>query len=138
MSLEETGFLGGFWCDDDREFLFLWTHLGSSWEAGSAWLAASGRELLWPPFIRNGSSKPSEARRVSWSMPKLISKVLLVSGLDSAIFFQTFSQVRQEKIRQDRKRRKTIQEICKEKKSDVYGSHNNYFSPKGLRGTRGS
>jgi hypothetical protein len=45
------------------------------------------------------------------------SSLLLVTGLESVIFPQIFSQekVKQDKIRQDRKRSKTIQKICKEK-----------------------
>lgn len=112
MPLEQTGFLGGFWCEGGRELLCRQAPSELLWEASSAWPGVSGRGLSLP-FLWSGSSELSEAGRGSWLGMKLASNLLLVIGLVSVIFPQIFNQekVRQEKIRQDRKKSKTIQEI---------------------------
>lgn len=55
---------------------------------------------------------------------KLTFRLLLVTCLESDIFPQLFNreEVRQEKIRQDRKRSRITQRICKENKGAILGS----------------
>lgn len=86
------------------------------WEAGLAWLGASGTQL-WLPFAFGGSPEPSAAGRGSWFRMKVTSEWLLATGLESVIFLQIFNQeaVRQEKIRQDRRTSKTIQIVSGDK-----------------------
>lgn len=117
MSFEDSEFLGGFWCEGGREFLRQLASLGPWGEAGSSRSGVCDGELRWPSF-RSGSSDLSEAGEDSSLGRRLASTLLLVSGLESVIVRQIFNQekVRQEKTRQVRKRSKTIQTTCQEKR----------------------
>lgn len=117
LSLEDRGFLGGFRCEGGRAFSCQLASLGPPWEAGSSWSGVFGRELQ-SSCVCSGSPDLSESGKVSSLEKRLAFASLWVGGLESVIVPQIFNQekVRQEKTRQVRKRSKTIQTTCQEKR----------------------
>lgn len=95
VSLDDSGFLGGFRCEGGREFLCSLASLGPLGKASSSWSGVSDREQQSPCFCR-GSSDLSKAGKDSSLERRLACTSLLVSGLESAIFPQIF---RQENVR---------------------------------------
>lgn len=71
--------------------------------------------MLWSPCFCRGSAELSDSSLER----RLVSTLLLVSGLKSVIVPQSFNQenVRQEKARQVKKRSKTIQTTVKRRES---------------------